>query len=69
MNEPHPTPGPQLGPFAALDLARIFFAPSLAYKIARLALGRRSEAGGNPGERDPGFVAATLDLVQPVLRR
>ena len=68
MNEPHPTPGLQLGPFAALDLARIFFAPSLVYKIARLALGRRSAAGGDPGERDPDFVAATLDLVEPLLR-
>lgn len=67
-NEPAGSAGLHVGPFAAADLAKIFFAPAMAYKLARLALGRRSEAGGDPGERDPDFVAAALALVEPLLR-
>jgi len=57
------------GPIAPADLLLLTSPAVLAYKAARLALGRRSEAGGDPGERDPDFVEHVLETVEPVLRR
>lgn len=56
------------GPIALRDLLLLFAPPTLAYKMARLALGRRSDAGDDPGEREADFVAYVLDAVEPALR-
>lgn len=56
------------GPIDPLDLLLLTSLPVLGYKAVRLALGRRSDAGGDPGERDPEFVEQLLDAVEPALR-
>lgn len=53
---------------ALRDLLLLLAPPTLAYKMARLALGRRSDAGNDPSERDPDFVEYLLDAVEPALR-
>lgn len=55
-------------PIDPRDLLLLSSPAVLAYKAARLALGRRSDAGGDPGERDPEFVEHLLESVEPVLR-
>jgi 1-acyl-sn-glycerol-3-phosphate acyltransferase len=57
-----------LSPIAKRDLLLLTSPPVLAYKMARLALGRRSQAGGDPDERDPEFVEHLLASVEPALR-
>lgn len=57
-----------VSPIDPRDLFLLTSPPVLAYKAARLALGRRSDAGGDPGERDPEFVEHLLETLEPVLR-
>lgn len=57
-----------ISPIEPRDLLLLASAPVLLYKMARLALGRRSDAGGDPGERDPDFVEHVLESVEPALR-
>lgn len=56
------------GPIDPRDLLLLTSLPVLTYKAARLAMGRRSDAGGDPGERDPEFVEQVLESVEPMLR-
>lgn len=62
------SPGRRASPIEPVDLLLLTSLPVLAYKAARLALGRRSDAGGDPGERDPEFVERVIDAVEPALR-
>lgn len=64
---PAASPPGALGPFDPWDIARLFLPASHLYKLARLALGRHSDAGHDPDERDPDFVEQTLALLEPVL--
>ncbi len=57
-----------LGPIEPRDLLLLTSPAVLSYKLARLALGRRSDAGGDPGERDADFVEHLLEFVEPALR-
>jgi len=56
------------GPIDPRDLLLLTSLPVLTYKAARLAMGRRSDAGNDPGERDPEFVEEMLEAVEPMLR-
>jgi 1-acyl-sn-glycerol-3-phosphate acyltransferase len=55
-------------PIEPRDLLLLTSPAVLAYKAARLMLGRKSDAGSDPGERDPEFVEHLLETVEPALR-